>query len=228
MIPDPIGGVTPTGVRLTFVRGGGQEKKHHRRKKVFDSDRLVCTRDMTNTTTMAAVETIETPVVATPVKVAKKVRVRKPVTPKAPRAPREPVTFEKLGVVEQIILAFRPRSRWATAFGFLLGGFVPLATFVLAHLEVVSDKALYEQPIMLLVLGGLAFSLKTVIDWGKMAFHFPIKAFGFAILAEGTMVMSHTPWLTYMALSYLIGINGIATGCRLVLHKRQMRSDFGL
>lgn len=118
------------------------------------------------------------------------------------------------GVVFQVKVALRPKARLATALGFLLGGFVPLATYEVAHREIGSDS-LYAQLATYLVLGGLVFSMATVYAWGKLAFRVPVKALGFVVLLEGVMVTSHIGWLSIAALAYLVCINGIATGCTL-------------
>lgn len=122
-------------------------------------------------------------------------------------------------VVEQVRTAMKPRNRLAAAMGFLLGGFVPLASFVLAHYEVDPGAAIWTQLPAALVLGGLTYSAKTVYDWGRLAFELPVKALGFVVLLEGVMVASSTPWLAFTALGYLIGINGVATGCTLAARR---------
>ncbi len=122
-----------------------------------------------------------------------------------------------LGVVGQIRLALLPKAMLATGMGFLLGGFVPLATFWLSHHELDIESPIYAQLVSYIVLGGLVYSAKTVYAWGKLAFQVPAKALGFVVLLEGVMVLSHTGWLSLMALVYLVGINGIATGCNLAL-----------
>lgn len=130
------------------------------------------------------------------------------------------------GVVEQVRLALQPKNRLATLMGFLLGGIVPLASFVVAHYEVDVTRPLYSQLGVLLVLGGLVYSAKTVYDWGKRAFKSPAKAMGFVILLEGVMIAADTSWLGIVALSYLIVINGVATGCNLAL-PRALDQDQG-
>lgn len=131
--------------------------------------------------------------------------------PKAPRAKKGPVT----GVVEQVREAVKPKNRLATTLGFLLGGIVPMASYVLAHHEISLDRPIYAQLPSYLVLGGLAYSAKTVYDWGKRAFTSGFKALGFVVLLEGVMVAASSGWLSVMALCYLIAINGVATGCNL-------------
>jgi hypothetical protein len=97
----------------------------------------------------------------------------------------------------------------------LLGGFVPLASYFVAHYEVKG----YDLP-LLLVLGGLLYSAKTVWQWGVLAFNCKYKATGFVLLVEGVMVLSHIPWLNVLALAYLVLINAVATGCSLALRDK--------
>ncbi len=122
---------------------------------------------------------------------------------------------EEPGVMGQIRKAAQNRS--ALIVGLLLGGFVPLATYMMVHHEVTMTKPLYEQWATGVVLGGLGYSAKTVYEWAKLAFHLPFKAAGFVVLLEGVMVTSSIQWLTYVALAYLIMINAVATGCRLAM-----------
>jgi len=92
---------------------------------------------------------------------------------------------------------------------------VPVASYQLAHHEVVPGAALYAQPAAWMVLGALCFSALTVYGWAKMAFGSGVKALGFVVLLEGVLVASQTPWLALGALGYLVAVNGVATGCRL-------------
>ena len=123
------------------------------------------------------------------------------------------------GVVSQVRAALQPKARLATCLGFLLGGFVPLASYVVAHHEIDPSKPLYLQVATAIVLGGLVYSARTVYEWGKMAFQSPFKATGFVLLTEGIMVTAQSRWLAIAALAYLIVINGVATGCNLSLRK---------
>lgn len=144
--------------------------------------------------------------------------VQPAVKPSRRRAPRRPpVAGKDLGVVAQVRTALRPENRLATLLGALLGGFVPVATFTVAHVELSQVVPLYLQPMMLLVLGGLVYSAKTVYSWGRAAFASGPKALGFVVLAEGVMTCSGVAWLSYAALGYLVFINAVATGCTLAL-----------
>lgn len=126
-----------------------------------------------------------------------------------------------LGVVDQVVLACKPKNRLATAMGFLLGGVVPVATYLEAHSELSKDQPIYSQVAFYLVLGGLLFSAKTVFAWAKAAFADAYKAAGFVLLLEGVMVLSHVPWLPLILLGFLVSINGVATGCLLSLGRAQ-------
>jgi VIT1/CCC1 family predicted Fe2+/Mn2+ transporter len=152
--------------------------------------------------------------------VAKPARSSKP-PPKPPhlravveRQPRPQRPRQPLGVVEQVRLSLRRGSRLAFALGVLLGGFVPIATFVISHTELTAAP-LYLQPAAAFVAGGLLFSAVTMYRWGVLAFAQKTKAVGFVLLLEGTMVTSHTRWLALAALCYLAAINGVATACNL-------------
>lgn len=134
-----------------------------------------------------------------------------PPAPKAhPR--REP---RPLGVVAQVRVAFRRQNRLAAAIGAILGGTVPVASYQLAHSEVSRDAALWLQVPAWLVLGGLLYSAATVLRWGRLAFGSWIKSIGFAVLLEGVLLASRTPWLSVLALAILVGVNAVSTACRL-------------
>ena len=126
-----------------------------------------------------------------------------------------PTRVASMNAVQQVRLALKPRNRLPTLLGFLLGGFVPLASFFVAHYELSATAPLYTQKALYLVLGGLAYSAKTVWQWGRIAFQNALKAAGFVVLLEGVMVTSQIAWLSVAALVYLMVINGIATGCNL-------------
>jgi hypothetical protein len=139
-------------------------------------------------------------------------------------AKRTPRVDRELGVVEQVRVAFRRTNRLAACMGALLGGFVPLATYFVAHGEVDRGVELYAQLSTYLVLGGLLFSARTVYSWALLAFGSGAKALGFCVLAEGVMTTSSTAWLAVAALVYLCSINGIATACILVVRRPRSAS----
>lgn len=116
-------------------------------------------------------------------------------------------------------MAFKGRNKLPTAIGFLLGGFVPLAIFFVSHYEACSmaEFTLAKSGPWALVLGGMGYSAQTVFQWAKMAFSSGWKSAMFCVLVEGTMVSSHIAWLSIVALTYLVIINGVSTGCRLTV-----------
>lgn len=154
--------------------------------------------------------------------------VRKRKTPsKAPpaftdedKAPRVVGGKQKApnGVVDEVIIATAERNRLATFLGFVLGGFVPIGSFVVAHSEIKVFDMAHIAPI-LIVLGGLAYSALTVYEWGAKAFENRLKALGFVFLIEGIMTLSSVVELSYAALALLVCINGISTGTKLALKR---------
>lgn len=157
--------------------------------------------------------------VIAPVKKARKTTKRrktakKPTAPVVEFAPSFGGAYaqpeeETMGVIDQIRIAMKnPLAAFA---GFILGGFVPVATFSISHL----DKTLNEYVMWALVIGGLIYSALTVFGWAKSAFDNALKAVGFVVLIEGVMTLSGLPMLSYAALGLLVVINGIATGANL-------------
>lgn len=125
-----------------------------------------------------------------------------------------------LGVVDQVRVALRPKNRLAALLGAILGGFVPIASYVLAHHEIAPGTAWALQPAPWLVAGGLVYSAKTVFDWARAAFALRAKALGFVVLLEGVMTGSATRALALAALVILVGINAVSAGCQLSLARR--------
>ncbi len=127
--------------------------------------------------------------------------------------------MKPLGVVRQVRLACKRGNRLATLIGFLLGGFVPLACYWLAHYEAPALTAQGGR-VVALIGGGLLYSANTVYQWAKLAFTSAVKSLGFCVLVEGVMITSTTAWLSVAALCYLIVINGVATGVTLSIGRR--------
>lgn len=98
-----------------------------------------------------------------------------------------------------------------TVLGCALGGFIPAATYVVAHYEAPQTPHLW-----LIVAAGLVFSPLTVWQQARGWFGCPYKAFGFVGVLEGVMVFSSTVALTLGALSILVVINGLSVGYSLV------------
>lgn len=125
----------------------------------------------------------------------------------------------------------------ALGLGCVLGAFVPVSTYVTAHVggllnvhDGTVTRAPLEHPGWALVFGGLAFSATTVYRWGALAFrpsagrltlvgklYTHCKALGFVSLIELTLLLSPSPALSAVALGLLVVINAIATGSALSL-----------
>lgn len=105
--------------------------------------------------------------------------------------------------------------------GIVLGGFIPFSVYWLMHQEAPTSTSICElagRPIVfahLLVLGGLAYSAKTVYQWGRAVFADRFKAVGFTLLVEGILTFGHSNCLIFPALGILVLINGIAATSRL-------------
>ncbi len=118
---------------------------------------------------------------------------------------------KELGLVEQVRVAFAGENRLALVFGAVFGGFIPVASFYVVHNEV--NWEMHGIAMLVIALGALAFSAKTVWQWGNEAFKEDAwKAGGFVLLLEGVMTLSQLPWLGYTALGILTFINAVATG----------------
>jgi hypothetical protein len=131
-----------------------------------------------------------------------------------------PRQSQELGVVGQVREAVKRKNRLAATLGALIGGGVPVASYQLAHAEIDPSRALWAQLPAWLVLGGLLNSALTVFHWARSAFGSGAKALGFAVLLEGVLTFSRTPWLSIGALVYLVAINATATGVRLSMGTR--------
>jgi hypothetical protein len=82
-------------------------------------------------------------------------------------------------------------------------GFLPIASYMLAHQEVKTQPMLW-----ILVLAALVFSAPTLATWAKKWCGGQYKAWGFTILLEGVMVCSQIELLSVAGLIILIAING--------------------
>jgi hypothetical protein len=85
----------------------------------------------------------------------------------------------------------------------IAAAFLPIASFVLAHIEAPVNPALW-----VLVAAALLFSAPTLVQWAAKWCGGMYKAMGFAGLLEGVMVFSHIPQLAYAGLAILVLING--------------------
>lgn len=128
-------------------------------------------------------------------------------------------TTTKLGVLDQLAIAALPQHRLALIAGCILGGLVPAASYVMAHVEA------YEHPLKwALVAAGMIYSAISVFDWSKTAFRNAVKAFGFVVLLEGVAIFASTQALSLAALFVLIAINATSTGCNLIVDRKASRA----
>jgi VIT1/CCC1 family predicted Fe2+/Mn2+ transporter len=84
----------------------------------------------------------------------------------------------------------------------LASGFLPIASFVIAHHEAGQQPMLW-----LLVAAALAFSAPSVASWAKKWCGHEVKAWGFTILLEGVLVFAHHEALSIAGLAMLVMIN---------------------
>lgn len=153
---------------------------------------------------MQALSLIETP--------NTKPRRRKPAPPAKASRPNMGRSTKDPGVMRQIAAATNsPRS---LTVGAIIGGFVPYASFHVAHYEAGARPWLW-----LLVVAALLFSGLSVFEWTRRAFGSIPKALGFVALTEGIMLCTGTPALAATALILLMGINAAATGARLATER---------
>jgi hypothetical protein len=129
------------------------------------------------------------------------------------RCIRELMVPTQTGIITQI------KSAWACKPALLLGaiwgGFVPTAVFEITHVEGIDLRAPFEQwdPLHYVVVAGLAFSATSVWNWGRTLYH-AAKSAVFVGLLEGTMILCHTTWLSYFALTMIIVTNMMIVGAR--------------
>jgi hypothetical protein len=143
---------------------------------------------------------------------------------RAPSAPK--TTARRLGVVDQVRLAFARGHRLATLIGFVFGGAPSSLAYYLVH-EQIPDLTVYDWRLwatIAVVCGGLLFSLRTVYQWGVLALSSKPKAFGFCLIVEGAMIVALHAAVSLSALTILVLINGIATGTTLARGARAIEA----
>jgi len=132
---------------------------------------------------------VQTAVVVTPVNKPKaQVQTNKPKARKLPTAGMKVSAAQK-----------RTLNQSCAA---LAAGFLPIASFVIAHYESKTDPVLW-----LLVAAALMFSAPTLATWASKWCGNQYKAWGFTGLLEGVMVFSHLPALSFAGLAILVLIN---------------------
>lgn len=167
-------------------------------------------------------------------KVTKKVQ-SKATTPRA----RKPIDPDKMEVVDQIVHIFMKSGKGKNAkskhlaaaiLGAAFGGFVPIASYVVAHVMLAGIELAdaYTHLATYFVIGGLLYSAPTVYAWLKKAVGSDdwigrIKPFGFVLLLEGVMLINYdhiaVQAVSYAALGFLVFINAVSSGCKLALRR---------
>lgn len=129
--------------------------------------------------------------------------------------------YQRLTVIQQVRRAFMPGARLAALVGSVLGGAIPVSTYVIIHhpLGVTAYPMLW-----LLVAGGLLYSAPTVFSWATAAFGSKLKAVGFTLLMEGILTFVHIKELTYLSLGVLVFINVVSAACSLQIRKKETSS----
>ncbi len=123
-----------------------------------------------------------------------------------------------VGIVDMVKRASHKQNRVAMAAGFVLGGWVPVVSYLVVHYHV------QELPMLwLLVGGGMTYSGLSVFSWARVAFKHPMKALGFVVIMEGALLFVPDPWVGLPSLAMLVGINGLACGTNLVNDSRESR-----
>lgn len=123
-------------------------------------------------------------------------------------------------VIDQCAISLQPKYRLASFLGAVLGGFIPIASFVVAHLETTEHPERW-----IFVAGGMTYSAMTVYSWASIAFSNRIKAVGFILLVEGVAIFASTFALNVAALTILVAINALATAYNLIAQQRDIHAQ---
>ena len=131
----------------------------------------------------------------------------------------------KLSVVDQVKVAFKPSNLLATLGGMLVGALAPVSTFWVSHhefnMDPIGNLAIGRDVVDgLIIVGGCVLSARSVYDWTRIFFRDQYKAVGFVLMAECAMSFCSTHWLNWLALAYLVVINGISSGCNVALDQK--------
>lgn len=132
-------------------------------------------------------------------------KVRKATTAAIPRT---------LGILDMIALAWRRKA--ALLIGAIFGAAVSAGTYWVWHHELHTSGPYtldtFLDPRVVLVAGGLCYSVGTVVELASKAFGKPWKAIAFTVYMEALMVLSGTWWVNIIALVYLASLNALGTG----------------
>lgn len=130
-----------------------------------------------------------TDVVEAKAKTKTKVVVAKAAPKKRVRKAASPIAQIRKVTVGQVIVA-------------IAGGFAPVGSYILAHLEAPGNSMMW-----IVVAAALLYSAPTLVQWAEKWCGHRAKAIGFAVLLEAIMVFSTTQALSLIGLLILVVIN---------------------
>ncbi|EIT69985.1 MULTISPECIES: hypothetical protein [Hydrocarboniphaga] len=123
-------------------------------------------------------------------------------TPMRKPAQRGPGTGKR-----RSFIASRTASTWQRAahrsLAAIAAGFLPVAAYVLAHVEITAEKPL----LWALVGASLIYSAPSLAEWAEGWCRSRIKAWAFAVLLEGVMLASAIQALSLTGLMLLVIVN---------------------
>jgi hypothetical protein len=128
-----------------------------------------------------------------------------------------------MNVIDQIRVSAQRGNRLALIVGLVLGAFVPTIAFSVTHEGIDTSHPLWLQVNTYIVLACLAYSATTVWSWMRSVTKSRVKATGFCVMIELTMVCSGLYALSVACLVLLIGINAVATGAILALDQKEAK-----
>jgi len=102
----------------------------------------------------------------------------------------------------RVIVKASLRKKAEQTIAAVAAGFLPVASYVIAHVEAQTVPYLY-----ILVACALAYSAPTLASWSQKWAGHPVKAWGFTVLLEMVSVLSHIQWLNLTGLFILVVIN---------------------
>jgi VIT1/CCC1 family predicted Fe2+/Mn2+ transporter len=127
---------------------------------------------------------------------------REAAQPADAQAKAKVVTSRKQPTAAPIKVSAAQKRTIGQAMASVASGFLPIASFVMAHYESKTNPLLW-----VLVAAALLFSAPTLADWAAKWCGNKYKAWGFTVLLEGVMVASHTEYLSFAGLIILVVIN---------------------
>lgn len=123
-------------------------------------------------------------------------------------------------VVLQFLSVVKGEHRIAACFGGIMGGLIPLCSYIGIHYEVDFTKEYYLQWQWWVVVFCLGFSLPKVYQWARIGFQSWMAGACFALAIELVMISYRNIYISLACLLVLMSINAISAGANIAL-KRQ-------